>query len=168
MILVDTSVWIDFFRGKDTPQVERLDALFAQERIAVGDLIATEVLQGFRSERDFNQARKTLETFEFVDLGGRDIAIKAAKNFRALQALGFKVRKTIDTIIATECIDAGYALLHADRHFEPFRAHLGLRVAFSETQRSSQAGDQASLRDARSHALLCLTKALVRRGQQHA
>jgi len=168
VILVDTSVWIDFFRGKDTLQVERLDALFAQQRIAVGDLIATEVLQGFRSERDFNQARKTLETFEFVDLGGRDIAIKAAKNFRALQALGFKVRKTIDTIIATKCIDAGYALLHADRDFEPFRAHLGLRVAFSETQRSSQAGDQASLRDARSHALLCLTKALVRRGQQHA
>ena len=132
MILVDSSVWIDFFRGKDTPQVERLDVLFAQERIAVGDLIATEVLQGFRLERDFNQARKTLEAFEFVDLGGAEIAIKAAKNFRALQSLGFTVRKTIDTIIATKCIDAGYSLLHSDRDFEPFRTHLGLRVAFSE------------------------------------
>ena len=132
MILVDSSVWIDFFRGKDTPQVERLDVLFAQERIAVGDLIVTEVLQGFRSERDFNQARKTLEIFEFVDLGGSDIAVKAAKNFRTLQSLGFTVRKTIDTIIATKCIEAGYSLLHADRDFEPFRAHLGLRVAFSE------------------------------------
>ena len=132
MILVDSSVWIDFFRGNDTPQVERLDSLLSQERIAVGDLIATEVLQGFRSERDFNQARKTLEAFEFVDLGGSDIAIKAAKNFRTLQSLGFTVRKTIDTIIATKCIDAGYALLHADRDFEPFREHLGLRVAFSE------------------------------------
>jgi predicted nucleic acid-binding protein len=132
VILVDSSVWIDFFRGKDTPQVERLDALFAQERIAVGDLIMTEVLQGFRSERDFNQARKTLETFEFVDLGGADIAVKAAKNFRTLQALGFTVRKTIDTIIATKCIEADYSLLHADRDFEPFRSHLGLRVDFSE------------------------------------
>ena len=132
MILVDSSVWIDFFRGNDTPQVERLDSLLSQERIAVGDLIATEVLQGFRSERDFNQARKTLEAFDFVDLGGSDIAIKAAKNFRTLQSLGFTVRKTIDTIIATKCIDAGYALLHADRDFEPFREHLGLRVAFSE------------------------------------
>jgi predicted nucleic acid-binding protein len=132
VILVDSSVWIDFFRGKDTPQVERLDVLFAQERIAVGDLIVTEVLQGFRLERDFNQARKTLETFELIDLGGVDIAVKAAKNFRTLQSLGFTVRKTIDTIIATKCIEAGYSLLHADRDFEPFRNHLGLRVAFSE------------------------------------
>ena len=132
MILVDSSVWIDFFRGNDTPQVERLDALFAQERIAVGDLIITEVLQGFRLERDFNQARKTLEAFEFVELAGADIAIKAAKNFRALQGLGFTIRKTIDTIIATKCIEARYSLLHADRDFEPFKMHLGLKVAFSE------------------------------------
>lgn len=132
MILVDSSVWIDFFRGKDTAQVERLDALFAKERIAVGDLIVTEVLQGFRSERAFNQARRALEAFEFVELGGRDIALKAAKNFRVLQSLGYTVRKTIDTIIATKCIDAGYSLLHADRDFEPFQAHLGLKVAFSE------------------------------------
>jgi predicted nucleic acid-binding protein len=132
VILVDSSVWIDFFRGTDTPQVNRLDMLFAEERIAVGDLIMTEVLQGFRSERDFNQARKTLDTFEFVELGGIDIAVQAAKNFRALQSLGFTVRRTIDTIIATKCIEAGYTLLHADRDFEPFRAHLGLKVAYSE------------------------------------
>ena len=132
MILVDSGVWIDFFRGSDTPQVARLDALFAEERIIVGDLIMTEVLQGFRLERDFNQARKTLDTFEFVELGGLDIALKSAKNFRALQALGFTVRKTIDTIIATKCIESGYTLLHADRDFHPFRAHLGLKVAYSE------------------------------------
>ena len=132
MILVDSGVWIDFFRGSDTPQVARLDALFAEERIIVGDLIMTEVLQGFRLERDFNQARKTLDTFEFVELGGLDIALKAAKNFRALQALGFTVRKTIDTIIATKCIESGYTLLHADRDFHPFREHLGLKVAYSE------------------------------------
>ena len=131
MILVDSSVWIDFFRGTDTPQVNRLDALLAQERIVVGDLIMTEVLQGFRAERDFTQARKTLETFEFVELCGADVSVKAAKNFRALQALGFTVRRTIDTIIATQCIESGYALLHADRDFEPFHAHLGLRLAYS-------------------------------------
>ena len=91
----------------------------------------TEVLQGFRAERDFTQARKTLETFEFVELCGAGVSVKAAKNFRALQALGFTVRRTIDTIIATKCIESGYALLHADRDFEPFHAHLGLRLAYS-------------------------------------
>ena len=131
MILVDSSVWIDFFRGNDTPQVDRLDALFAQERIVVGDLILTEVLQGFRTERDFNLARKTLETFEIVDLGGADIALQAAKNFRTLRGLGFTVRRTIDTIIATKCIEAGFNLLHADRDFDPFATHLGLKVVFA-------------------------------------
>lgn len=129
MILVDTSVWIDFFRGTATPQVERLDALLSQERIAVGDLVMTEVLQGFPMQRDFEQARKTLETFELVELGGFDIALQAAKNFRTLQALGVTVRKTIDTIIATKCIAAGYTLLHSDRDFNPFQFHLGLKVA---------------------------------------
>lgn len=132
MILVDSGVWIDFFRGSDTPQVARLDELFAEERIIVGDLILTEVLQGFRLERDFNQARKTLETFDFVELGGMEIALKAAKNFRTLQSLGFTIRKTIDTVIATKCIESGYTLLHADRDFHPFKAHLGLKVAYSE------------------------------------
>ena len=128
MILVDSSVWIDFFRGNDTPQVDRLDALFAQERIVVGDLILTEVLQGFRTERDFNLARKTLETFEIVDLGGADIALQAAKNFRTLRGLGFTVRRTIDTIIATKCIEAGFGLLHADRDFDPSVTHVGLKA----------------------------------------
>ena len=129
MILVDSSVWIDFFRGIDTPQVDRLDSLFARERVLVGDLILTEVLQGFAAQRDFNLARKTLATFELVDLGGAEIALQAAINFRKLRALGFTVRKTIDTVIATRCIAAGFRLLHADRDFDPFAAHLGLKVA---------------------------------------
>ena len=132
MILVDSSVWIDFFRGNDTPQVDRLDALFAQERIVVGDLILTEVLQGFRTEQDFDLARKTLENFETVDLGGADIALQAAKNFRTLRRLGFTVRRTIDTIIATKCIDTGFSLLHSDRDFEPFATHLGLKLVYAE------------------------------------
>jgi predicted nucleic acid-binding protein len=132
MILVDSSVWIDFFRGRDTVQVNRLDALFAEERIFVGDLILTEVLQGFRSDKDFKQARKTLDTFEVVELGGAEVALAAAKNHRVLKSLGFTVRKTIDTIIATRCIQSGFRLLHADRDFEPFARHLGLRVVHSE------------------------------------
>ena len=132
MILVDSSVWIDFFRGRDTAQVNRLDALFAEERIFVGDLILTEVLQGFRTDKDFNEARKTLETFPTLELAGSDVALAAAKNFRALQALGFTVRKTIDTIIATRCIHSGFRLMHADRDFDAFEKHLGLKVVHSD------------------------------------
>ena len=130
MILVDSSVWIDFFNGVDSPQVACLDDLLPRERIAVGDLILTEVLQGFGAQRDFDRARRMLEAFEFVVLGGRDIALQAARNFRRLRSLGITVRKTIDTVIATRCIESGFALLHDDRDFEPFTQHLGLRPAY--------------------------------------
>ncbi len=132
MILVDSSVWIDFFRGKETPQVERLDGLLGTARLAIGDLIVVEVLQGVRDEREFNQVRKTLDAFTQVDLGGKDIAVQAARNFRVLRGLGYTVSKTIDTIIATRCIESGYTLLHSDRDFDAFATHLGLRVAFLE------------------------------------
>ncbi|MFG6446841.1 PIN domain nuclease [Roseateles sp. BYS180W] len=127
MILVDSSVWIDYFRGAATAQTEKLDSLLGREPLAIGDLILAEVLQGFASDREFNQARKLLDALEVVELGGKDIAIQAAKNFRLLRARGVTVRKTIDTIIATRCIESGYTLLHADRDFEPFVQHLGLR-----------------------------------------
>lgn len=129
MILVDSSVWIDYFRGAATVQTEKLDSLLGREPLAIGDLILAEVLQGFVSDRDFNQARKLLDSLEVVELGGKDIAIQAAKNFRTLRALGFTVRKTIDTIIATRCIEGGFTLLHSDHDFEPFVKHLGLRSA---------------------------------------
>lgn len=127
MILVDSSVWIDYFRGIATPQVEKLDALLGSEPMATGDLILTEVLQGFDSDRDFNQARKLLTSLEIVDLAGKDIAIQAAKNFRVLRAQGITVRKTIDTVIATRCIESGLVLLYSDRDFDPFVEFLGLR-----------------------------------------
>ena len=133
MILVDSSVWIDFFRGTRTPQAERLDLLLGTTRIAVGDLILAEVLQGVRDEREFQQVRKTLDSFEQVDLVGRDTAIQAAKNFRRLRDLGLTVRKTIDTLIATWCIESNYALLHSDRDFDAFELHLGLQVVSSGT-----------------------------------
>ena len=129
MILVDSSVWIDFFRGTATPQVELLDALLDRERLAIGDLIVTEVLQGFRSQREFDLARNALDAFTLVELGGKDVAVQAAMNFRTLRSLGITVRKTIDTIIATRCIRDGHALLHCDRDFDAFSTHLGLRVA---------------------------------------
>jgi len=127
VILVDSSVWIDYFRGAETPQCERLDALLGVEPLAIGDLILAEVLQGFTSDKDFNQAKRLLTSLVVIDLGGQDIAIQAAKNFRSLRALGITVRKTIDTVIATRCIESGFTLLHADRDFEPFITHLGLR-----------------------------------------
>ena len=128
MILVDSSVWIDYFKGKITPQTGKLDQLLGQEPLAIGDLILTEVLQGFAGERDFNQARKMLTSLTVVELCGQEIAIQAANNYRALRVLGVTVRKTIDTVIATRCIESGYDLLHNDRDFDPFAKHLGLRV----------------------------------------
>ena len=128
MILVDSSVWIDYFRGTSTAQTERLDRLLDIEPLAVGDLILTEVLQGFESDRDFNAVRKMLTGLMVIELGGPEIAISAAKNFRTLRRLGVTVRKTIDTVIATRCIESGYDLLHSDRDFDPFVRHLGLRA----------------------------------------
>ncbi|MCK0509971.1 type II toxin-antitoxin system VapC family toxin [Aromatoleum buckelii] len=133
MILVDSSVWIDYFRGTVTPQTEKLDSLLGVEPVATGDLILAEVLQGFSSERDFNQAKKLMTALVIIDLGGQEIAIQAARNFRSLRALGVTVRKTIDTVIATRCIESGLALLCSDRDFDPFVKHLGLRSALTET-----------------------------------
>ena len=130
MILVDSSVWIDYFRGNPTPQTDRLDALLGTEPLAIGDLVLVEVLQGFADETEFKQARKLLTSLVLVDIGGHDIAIQAARNYRALRALGVTVRKTIDTVIATRCIESGYTLLHSDHDFEPFVTHLGLRTVF--------------------------------------
>ncbi|MCL4746956.1 MAG: PIN domain nuclease [Burkholderiaceae bacterium] len=136
MILVDSSVWIDYFRGIATPQATKLDSLLGIEPLAIGDLILAEVLQGCGAEREFNRVRRSLEAFELVELGGKEVAVQAARNFRTLRALGVTVRKTIDAVIATRCILSEYALLHADRDFDAFAVHLGLRVVSSETKKS--------------------------------
>ena len=129
MILVDSSVWIDYFRGTATPQADKLDSLLGTEPLATGDLILVEVLQGFVRDRDFNQARKLLTSLVVMDLAGQDVAIQAARNFRALRERGITVRKTIDTVIATRCIASGLTLLYSDKDFDPFVEHLGLRSA---------------------------------------
>lgn len=128
MILVDSTVWIDYFRGTDSPRTGKLDSLLGNIPLAVGDLVVTEVLQGFPRQKDFNEVRKLFLKLDIVALGGLDIAIAAASNFRHLRQLGVTVRKTIDTIIATRCIVDGYELLHDDRDFEPFEKYLGLRT----------------------------------------
>lgn len=129
MILVDSSVWIDYFRGIGTPEADRLDYLLESEPLATGDLILTEVLQGFVSDGDFQEAHALLTSLTVIDLGGRKIGIQAARNYRTLRALGLTVRKTIDTIIATRCIEDDFALLYSDRDFDPFVKYLRLRSA---------------------------------------
>ncbi len=119
MILADSSVWIDYFRGIGTPQTDRLDALLGTEPLVMGDT----------SDHDFNQALRPLTSLTLIDIGGQAIAIKAARNFRSLRARGATIRKTIDTLIATRCIENGYALLYSDRDFDPFVEHLGLMSA---------------------------------------
>ena len=129
MILVDSSVWIDFFRGVVTAECERLDALLGREPLAVGDLMLTEVLQGFDAERNFAAALRSMNTLEIIDIAGRDVAVEAARNFRRLRGLGITVHKTIDSLIATRCIMDGHSLLYSDRDFDPFVKHLGLASA---------------------------------------
>jgi len=128
MILVDSSVWVDFFRNTPTPQAEWLDASLGVVSILVGDLILAEVLRGFRDERGFNEARRLLGRLNQVTLGSEGIAIESARNCRKLRTLGSTVRGTIDAVIATRCIAEGYRLLHNDRDFDAFEKHLGLRV----------------------------------------
>lgn len=128
MIVVDSSVWIDYFRGVQTPGADKLDSLLGREPLAIGDLMLTEVLQGFDDERSFNDARRLMLSLAVVEMGGQDIAIQAARNCRKLRALGITVRKTIDTVIATRCIESRYTLLHNDRDFDAFAKHLGLKV----------------------------------------
>lgn len=128
MILVDSSVWIDFFRNASTPQAEWLDAHLGDEGFVVGDLILAEVLRGFKDDRGFNEARRLLSRLEQVALCGEELAVEAARNFRRLRSRGVTVRGTIDVVIATRCITNGFRLLHSDRDFDSFVEHLGLRT----------------------------------------
>ena len=133
MILVDSSVWIDYFRSAETPQVALLDSLLGRSPLAVGDLIAAEVLQGIDDEQQFTRVKRILDAFEHIDIAGYDLAVKASVNYRALRSMGITIRKTIDTLIATRCIEDGLTLLHADRDFLPFGQYLGLNMAYTES-----------------------------------
>ncbi len=129
MIVVDSSVWIDFFNGVNTAEVERLDGLLGVTPLAIGDLILVEVMQGFRSERDVATARQLFRSLALLPMLGGSNAWKAANNYRQLRRKGITVRKTIDGIIATACIEANLPLLFSDRDFQPYVEHLGLEAA---------------------------------------
>ena len=129
MIVVDSSVWIDYFTGNDSPEADHLDSLLGQELIAIDDLVLTEVLQGFRADKDFREARDLLLSFHVVNMLDTTIALKSAANFRALRKKGLTVRKTVDSIIATYCIENRLPLLHSDKDFQPFHKHLNLKNA---------------------------------------
>ena len=129
MIVVDSSVWIDFFHGVSTPEVERLDGLLGVTPLAIGDLILVEVMQGFRTDQDVATARQLFRSLALLPMLGGSNAWKAAENVRQLRRKGITVRKTIDGIIATACIEANLPLLFSDRDFRPYVEHLGLEVA---------------------------------------
>ena len=126
MILVDSSVWIDFFNGRISRETDILDDLLESDLLLTGDIILAEVLQGFRAESDFRRAKRALDQLEFRPMLGRAIAIKSAINYRELRSRGITVRKTIDMLNATFCIENRHELLHADRDFDPIQQHLGL------------------------------------------
>ena len=128
MILVDSSVWIDYFNGNKTFQTDWLDSSLGNIRIIIGDLILTEVLQGFQNDKDFKIARDILLGIPFVPMGGQVLALESAMNCRFLRKKGMTVRKTIDVIIGTFCIHHQLILLHDDRDFDPMVKFLGLEI----------------------------------------
>ncbi|MBL4622415.1 MAG: PIN domain nuclease [Immundisolibacteraceae bacterium] len=129
MMLVDSGVWIDYFNGVDNQQTSTLNDTLGIQPVAVGDLILAEVLQGFRADKDYKIAKSLFEELTVFDLLGKDMAIKSADNFRALRKRGITIRKTVDIIIASFCIERGIPLLFSDRDFRPFVEHLGLVAA---------------------------------------
>ncbi len=129
MIFVDSSVWIDYFNGKNSSEVKKLDSLLGAEPLSTGDLVLAEVLQGFRSDKDYKTAKSLLTSLTIFNMLDINIAIKSADNFRLLRKKGITVRKTVDTIIATFCIQNKLSLLHTDKDFRPFHKHLRLKNA---------------------------------------
>lgn len=127
MIVVDSSVWIDFFNGIVAPETSLLEDRLGRELVVIGDLILTEVLQGFRRDRDFRTAKELLDTLVFREMLGKDLAVKSAQNYRTLRRRGVTVKKTADVIIGTFCIENRLPLLHRDKDFEPMTRHLGLK-----------------------------------------
>ena len=126
MIMVDSSVWIDYFKGTINKQTDFLDSVLGTQSLCIGDLILTEVLQGFRLDKDYRQARDLLSELTIYEILGVKIAQQSANNFRSLRKRGITVRKTADVIIATFCIEQKLPLLFTDKDFKPFVDHLGL------------------------------------------
>ena len=129
MIFVDSSVWVDYFNGKQSVETDCLDSLLGKEPVGLGDVVLVEVLQGFRRDQDYKIAKDLLTALAVFTLGEQEMAIKSADNFRLLRKKGITVRKTIDVLIATFCINKNLPLLHSDKDFDPFHQHLKLENA---------------------------------------
>lgn len=129
MILVDSSVWIDYFNGNETEEVKKLDFYLTSHPVAIGDIILTEVLQGFKNDQDYQTAKTLLTSLTIYPLLGTELAIKSAENYRYLRKKGITIRKTNDVIIATFCIENNLPLLFSDKDFQPFINYLNLIYA---------------------------------------
>ena len=128
MLIVDSTVWVDYFNGVENPQTDYLDQIADKTPILIGDLILAEVLQGFREDADFEKARRALGKYMQVEMVNPELALQSARNYRLLRRNGITVRKTIDSLIATYCIENEHDLLHKDSDFDGYEKHLGLRV----------------------------------------
>ena len=128
MVIVDTTVWIDYLNGVQTPQTDWLDTEVEKQRLGLTDLILCEILQGVKTDEQATEAQRELMKFEVMPMSGIELAVAAAQNYRKLRAKGRTVRKTVDCLIATFCLTNGFTLLHNDRDFDPFEEILGLRV----------------------------------------
>lgn len=128
MILVGTSVWIDYFNGIDSGQTQSLDRILSEQTVLVGDIILTEILQGFDSQKEFRLAKRTLDPLDCIHLGGKSLAIKAAINFCFLRSKGVKLRKTVNMLIGTWCFEYEVELLHNDNDFDQIALQLPLQI----------------------------------------
>ncbi len=128
MVIVDTTVWIDYLNGVQTRRTDWLDVEVERQRLGLTDLILCEVLQGVKDEEQAVETQRELLKFEVIPMGGIDLAVASAQNYRKLRIWGHTVRKTVDCLIATFCLMNGHVLLHNDRDFDPFEALLGLHV----------------------------------------
>ena len=137
MVVVDTTVWIDYVNGLSTPQTDALDHELQHNQIITCDLIIVEFLQGFRDDRDFEAAKEIMDSLVYCDILGKDIALKAAMNFRYLRKNGITIRKTADIIIGTFCIENDLPLLHNDRDFDPMEKFLGLHIYETSTPKGA-------------------------------
>lgn len=128
MIVADTSVWIDYLNGIESSNTDLLDQELLYNRIITGDIIIAELLRGFRNEKDYRKAKEIMDALEYYDFIGKEIAYKSAQNFRKMRKTGITIRKTIDVIIATFCIENNFLLLHNDRDFDAMEQFLGLKI----------------------------------------
>lgn len=128
MLIIDSTVWVDYFNGIENPQTDYLEKMVDQAPIMIGDLILAEVLQGFRDDTDFEKARRVFAKYIQVEMVNSALALQSARNYRYLRRRGITVRKTIDSLIATYCIENEHELLHNDNDFDGYEKHLGLRV----------------------------------------